>query len=160
VSFGEWSADVDVEIAPLVFELWRGGIETVSACQDEGESLLALAHSAPWLVEQSRVYAGRAYVDLLHTDDACRFLDAVTNAGPRNALYRRMSSLATPDAWEVRLALYDTLSTQETGDWNSPSAFGVGVVRVRFPRGDVEEVVDRLQRWNSGGRGPFGAPED
>lgn len=144
VSVGAWSADIDVELSEVVLALWRAGIETVSACQDEGESLLAFADQAPWFAAQSRAYAGRAYVDFSDLDAVARFLDAVANAGPRDELYQRMSSPATPHAWEVRVTFYDALTTQDSVDWTNPSTFAAGVVRVRFPRSDIAEIAERL----------------
>ena len=146
VSFGAWSADIDAELGPVVLALWRAGIETVSACQDEGESWLAFADQAPWFAAQSRAHAGRAYVDFANLDAVTRFLDVVANAGRRDEMYRRMSSPATPDAWEVRVTFYDALVTQDAVDWTNPSTFAAGVVRVRFPRSDIAEIAARLGR--------------
>ena len=144
VAFGAWSADIDEEVAPVVLALWRAGIETVSACQDEGESLVAFADQAPWFAAQTRAYAGRAYVDFAELDAVARFLDAVANAGPRDELYQRMSSPATPEAWEVRVTFYDALTTQDSVDWANPSTFAAGVLRVRFPRRDIAAIAERL----------------
>jgi len=34
IRHGEMEADVDEEIAPLILELWRAGVETISSCQN------------------------------------------------------------------------------------------------------------------------------
>jgi len=44
---GQWHADIDVEIAPLIKALWRAGIETTGSCQDSPRGWVWLAFPHP-----------------------------------------------------------------------------------------------------------------
>lgn len=158
VAYGAMEADVDEDLADLVVELWRLGVDTASSCQDEGDSIAETGHGTPWSERTAAAHAGRAYVDLITVDDVRRFYDAVANAGPRDELYERLAHPAAPNAWEVRVTVFDTLPSTGTGDWSRPSSFAPGVVRVRFDRSDIAPVIARLRRWNAGQRGPHGEP--
>ena len=50
VTLGDRRANVDVELAPLVLELWRADIETDSCCQDCGEYLASGADTDPHIM--------------------------------------------------------------------------------------------------------------
>ena len=159
VELGTMGADVDEDLADAVLELWRAGIDTASACQDEGDSIRDTGRGDPaWVEHTANAYAGRSYVDFVSLDDVRRFYDLVANAGERDGVYERMAHPAAPGAWEVRVTVYDALPSTGTGDWSDPSSFAVGVVRVRFPRTDATAIADRLRRANSGQRGPHTEP--
>lgn len=158
VRIGGLQADIDEDLAGLVAELWRAGVDTASACQDEGESMLEVLSGGDWAARIAAAHAGRAYVDFVSIDDVRRFYDAVANGGPRDAIYERLAHPAAPGAWEVRVSLYDTLPTTGTGDWACPSAFATGVWRVRFPRDDIDEITARVVRTNGGRLGPHTEP--
>jgi hypothetical protein len=61
VVHGDLEAEVDLELAPLVLEIWRAGIETIHSCQDVGENLASLAAQLSHVAEIARrELAGRA----------------------------------------------------------------------------------------------------
>ncbi|NEA23781.1 hypothetical protein [Actinomadura bangladeshensis] len=71
--------DIDVEMVPLVQQLWRLGFHTKVACQDAGEAVLHGGTRAPE-GDRPRLAArtmGRAWL-IVHADQAPRLLDAVT----------------------------------------------------------------------------------
>src|SRR5258708_25637293 len=69
-------ADIDVELAPLVQLLWRLGIETITCCQDVGESIAPLARDLPHVASEAERLRGSAQVDF-PIDPGLRFLTAV-----------------------------------------------------------------------------------
>jgi len=73
-------ADIDVELAPLVQLLWRLGIETITCCQDVGESIAPLARDLPHVASEAKRLRGSAQVDF-PIDAGLRFLTAVARAG-------------------------------------------------------------------------------
>jgi hypothetical protein len=71
--------DIDVEMVPLVRQLWRLGFRTKVACQDAGEAVLQGGTRAPE-ADRPRLAArtmGRAWL-IVHADQAPRLLEAVT----------------------------------------------------------------------------------
>ncbi|NEA29675.1 hypothetical protein [Actinomadura bangladeshensis] len=70
--------DIDVEMVPLVQQLWRLGFRTKVACQDAGKAVLHGGTRAP---EADRPHLadrtlGRAWL-IVHADQAPHLLDAV-----------------------------------------------------------------------------------
>jgi len=146
IRHGPFEAEVDEELAPLVLGLWRAGIETASACQDEAESDAEVGGAG------AAAHRGRAYVEFVSLDDALRFYDLVAASGcDDEGLYARIGSHAVPGSWEARLTMYDTRLTTGTGDLSGPPRFAAGVVRVRFPRTDIAALTDLTTRISSGG---------
>lgn len=130
--------DVDEEMAPLIQELWRAGIETVACCQ-EGED-------------------GLAWIEFRQAGDAERFLNAVAVYEDGNAsLYRRLSWLAfTPDeeggarlhpkSWRYWVRPVDeTLQTE--GPASNRPAFVLSL-SVLFPREDLPILLGRMRGRN------------
>ncbi|NKZ03285.1 hypothetical protein [Actinomadura latina] len=76
---------IDVEMVPLVQQLWRLGFQTKVACQDAGEAVLQGGTRAPE-ADRPRIAArtmGRAWL-IVRADQAPRLLDAlveVTSTG-------------------------------------------------------------------------------
>jgi len=56
------AAEVDLELGPLIVEIWRAGIETIHSCQDVGENIGGLAAQLPHLAETARRELGRASI--------------------------------------------------------------------------------------------------
>jgi hypothetical protein len=137
IRHGDNEAEVDDDLAPLVLALWRAGIETASACQDESESAAEVGETT------TADHRGRAYVEFVSLDHALRFLDVAASGAPEN-LYARIGNHAAPGAWEARLTVYDTRITSGSGDLSAPPRFAAGVVRVRFPRSDIAELITRI----------------
>ncbi len=159
LSHGEWSADVDEELARLILEMWRAGIETVSCCQDVGEVLQGAFWERPHLVDLRQQSLGRATLDLPDLYHLCRLCDAIANSGPTDAFDERMRHWASPGAW---LVLDDwtvsELADEDEPDWSQPSRFEPAMVQLRFPRTDIGEMVERLRRHNQGEAVELGQP--
>lgn len=162
VAHGDLRAEVDVGLAPLVLEIWRAGIGTIHSCQDVGENVAGLARRLPHLEEVVRRQTGRASIGFGHPELLLRFYDALANAGPRNDFYERMVHWASPGAWEALAGIHDTGLEEATGP---PAADGTPLTRftapsfqARFPRTDVDEMVERMRRHNAGEAVALGRP--
>jgi hypothetical protein len=161
VVHGPLTAEVDVDLAPLVLEVWRAGIATIHSCQDVGENVAGLAVRLPHLDEVVRRESGRASVGFAGPDAMTAFLGAVANAGPRDGLYERMVHWASPGAWQLLVTVSDR-GLEEGEDlapdgtpWSllTPASF-----TVRFPRTDVQEMTERMRRHNAGDVVSLGRP--
>lgn len=162
VSHGQWSAEVDAELAALVLEVWRAGIETIHSCQDVGENIAGLAAQLPHLEPVARREAGRASVGFGDLDGLMAFQEALANAGPRDDFYERMLHWASPRAWQCVIGITDAGLEKGAGpvasDGVPMSRLAAASFQVRFPRSDVEEVTDRLRRHNRGEEVALGRP--
>jgi len=155
------TAEVDVELAPLVLEIWRAGIGTIHSCQDVGENVAGLAERLPHLAVVVERERGRASIGFPDSPSALAFLEALANAGPREALYERMVHWASPGAWQLVLAVQDEgLKTgeDEPPDGTPRSRLAAASFQVRFPRSDVGEVLERIRRHNRGDEVARGHP--
>ena len=161
VSHGALAAEVDLELAPLIEEIWRAGIVTIHSCQDVGENVADLADRLPHLAEVVRRETGRASIGLPDGPALLSLLDALANAGPRDAFYERMVHWATPGAWQLVIAVRDpgleAAGDTETGD-TPRSQLVPASFQVRFPRADVEEMTERMRRHNRGDAVALGRP--
>ena len=134
VRVGGNEEQIDAEIAPLIAEIWRAGIETVMSCQDSP--------------------AGFVWIEFPSDMDARLFLDAVTEYedGP-DTLYNRIAHVwhVGPET-EAFFWIYDTFPEDTSLDYGSD-----GVVShtgapdfcfsysVRFPRTDLPTVLARME---------------
>ncbi|GAA2613816.1 hypothetical protein SMC26_23865 [Actinomadura fulvescens] len=94
---------IDVEMAPLVTELWRLGFQTKVACQDAGEAIKQGGTRATQ-AEQARLAArltGRAWL-VIRTQQAQQLLDIC-------------AGLTEPQAWLLRPVKKDS----QPQDWAS-----------------------------------------
>jgi len=169
VEHGGLAAEVDLEIAPLVLEMWRAGIDTIHSCQDVGENLAKLSTRLPHVAEIARRELGRASIGFAGAEPLLRFLDALANAGPRDGFYERMAHWASPGAWQLVIGLQDP-GLEADDDDDDPgrqglapdgvplSRFVAGSFQVRFPRGDVGEMNGRMRRHNRGEAVALGRP--
>jgi hypothetical protein len=153
VVHGSLTAEVDVDLAPLVLEVWRAGIATIHSCQDVGENVAGLAGRLPHLEEVVRRESGRASLGFAGADAMAAFLDAVANAGPRDELYERMAHWASPGAWQLLVTVSDRglAEGEELAPDGTPwSRLTPASFTVRFPRTDIAEVAERMRRHNAG----------
>jgi hypothetical protein len=92
VTEGEASAYVDVEMAPLIRELWRAGIATNASCQEhEG--------------------TGKAWIEFKDPDTARQFLNRVVQQdASQGSMWRRSSD------WGFGSSMMQAMSIRE-GDW-------------------------------------------
>src|SRR5882762_8440037 len=93
-----YEVEIDEELAPLVELLWASGFETISSCQDAAEDLESFAIREPHMKREVDYLRGYSYVDF-DVKSGLAFLDAIANAGPRDAFYVRMVHWAAPGAW-------------------------------------------------------------
>lgn len=149
------AVEIDELLAPMLQQVWRAGIETVSCCQSAGE-LGGLEAHFPHLAERNAYHSGYAYIDFPGPDDAAAFLTAVANGGPRDAFYVRMVHWVAPGAWRTSVQVQDLA---DEDDEDAPSVFELGTVKVSFPLPDVDEIAARLARHNAG-EPPVTGPTD
>jgi hypothetical protein len=128
IKHGEQEADVDVGIAPLILELWRGGWETWTSCQEQPD--------------------GRAFVDFFEATEAEAFL--LVASGPPSdeveSIFNRIYSEDEPDDWirfrrDRAWVLTAHACRYESGE--------IGIsIGVAFPSSDIDEVTQRLHESN------------
>jgi len=145
VRVGDRCADIDQMLAPLVEALWRNGFETLTCCQDAGESNADWVDLLPHMAEYVRRRKGWAFIDF-PIGDGLGFLTAIAQAGPRDAFYVRMTHWAAPDAWDVNIKPMDAAMFDEA----MPSNFTVRLLQVCFPGSDLPEILRRLERYEAG----------
>lgn len=147
VCVGEWSAEVDAELAPLIAEIWRAGWFTYLSCQEHGVT-------------------GKVWLAFLFVTDAEQFLNAITVHDRRaGSLWRRMNdwyfgmfgdhsehvrrgALGGGD-WEYHVAVSDAAFDESRTKWRrrgSPDfRFSLSVL---FPRSDLPTVLVRMREFN------------
>lgn len=151
VAHGALIAEVDLELAPLILEIWKAGITTIHSCQDVGENIAGLAERLPHLAGLVGRERGRASIGFPDSPSALAFLEALANAGACDPFYERMLHWAAPDAWQVAVAVRDEgLRAGEPGSATPPSRLAPVSFQVRFPRSDVGQVLERMVRHNRG----------
>lgn len=140
------TVEIDEQLAELIEQVWQAGVDTVSCCQDAGDLGAALLTALPHLAEHQAINRGRAYVDFPDPAEAGRFLTAVANAGPRDALYVRMTHWAAPGAWCSTVGWID----DNDADEHLPCDIYPDTLHLSFPATDISEIVARLRRHNAG----------
>ena len=138
---GDRSDLVDLELAPLLSELWRAGLGTYSSCQDLGESLADLADWHPHMADYVQSLRGTASIDFA-PPDAQPFLDLVAAAGPPEPVYDRMTRWTADGAWRFNLPILDL------PDGAGGYSFRILSIQVHFPRADIRAVTDCVRRHN------------
>ncbi|MEV0611064.1 hypothetical protein AB0I61_32395 [Polymorphospora rubra] len=145
VRVGDRSAHIDEMLAPVVEALWRNGFETLTSCQDAGESNADWLDVLPHMATYVEARKGWAFVGF-PIEDGVRFLDAVARSGPRDAFYVRMTHWAAPGAWDVNVKPMDVAMFDETRE----SRFQFRLLQVCFPASDLPEILRRLGRFEAG----------
>jgi hypothetical protein len=140
---GGFSDLVDRDLAPLLREIWLAGIETMSSCQDAGESIEHLAAEYPHMEAYIEVSRGRAYIDFLWEEDAARFFSLIAAGGPSDALRHRLTHWLAEGHWQT------IVSMSEYPD--APDTFGAFMYQVSFPKTDIAEAIVCLQRATEDG---------
>lgn len=140
VRVGEMRADIDEEIAPLIRELWRAGIDTLNSCQE----------NRPGIV----------WVQFATADDAAMFLNVVAEYDEEpDGLYARITGRSdrcehSPPPWDYHalpedLGLIEAfLDDDEIDEWHEGESEFLFNMSVRFPRCDFPAVLARLVRYN------------
>ena len=142
VEYRGFSAEIDVEIAPFILELWTADIWTSSSCQDSGEE------------------PGRVSVAIDEAADAARFLSIASGeySEETESLYNRIVAAHEPEDWERfrrdRVWHFYADAFDIHGSDKSPiedpwAARMIDfAITVTFPRSDLDEVVAQLRRYN------------
>lgn len=135
VKVGEFEADVDEELAPLIKQLVMAGIGTELSCQENRP--------------------GIAWIMFSSVNDLCEFLNIVAEYDPdEGSLYRRATLAGDEGCWEYGLipedvALHETVTedgiVDESHDGQECFHF---FPSVRFPRTDLPELLDKMMRHN------------
>jgi hypothetical protein len=145
VQVGNLVAEIDQMLAPVVEATWRNGIQTLTSCQDAGESNADWVAKLPHMADYVATSKGWAFIDFA-VDQGLAFLDAVACTGARDAFYVRMVHWAAPDAWRINVKPYDAAMFDET----VPSQFHLRLMQVMFPQYDIPELVRRLDNHTDG----------
>jgi hypothetical protein len=113
------AVDIDVEIAPLVEQLWRLGYRTKVACQDMGESILhgGTRVAPPDRERMSAIHAGRAWVIV------------GVEQGP--VLVEALKSLPCADSWKLFRVTKD----------NDPDSW----ISLTFPRTSIAAATELMR---------------
>jgi hypothetical protein len=154
VQVGHRQAQIDEQLAPAIEACWRSGFETLTCCQDLGESNTGWVEKLPHMAAYVESRRGWMLIDF-PIDSGLAFLSAVANAGPRDAFYVRMTHWAAPEAWDVKIKPMDAAMFHE----ESPSQFGLRLLQVSFPAHDLPELTRRLLE-HAAGRHVDPAPVD
>lgn len=142
VSVGEWSEQIDVEIAPLIEQIWRSGIETTNSCQENP--------------------TGRVWIEFLTAFDAADFLDAVVGGFSQNpnSMYARIrQDSEEKERWEYSVHPRDAsleqvwLSDDEMQEVPTGPPEFVFSHSIRFPKSDLPLVIERMRGFNESERG-------
>jgi hypothetical protein len=148
VRVGEWEADIDEEIAPLIEEIWKADIDTANSCQE----------NKPGIV----------WIEFLSADDAASFLNIVAEYEEEiDSLYNRIrhgwdsiSGRLSAPFWEYTIHPQDFALQQEVDEEDCVDEWHEGIadfffsVSIRFPRSDVPTLLERLRRYNGATREP------
>jgi hypothetical protein len=135
VEFGDQRAEIDVDIADLVLNLWKLGLRTSNSCQDS-------------------VPKGFVWISFCSSDDAEQFLNLVAEYDEEpGSVYDRMTRAGgdTTDLdWRFDTDLTDFGVDMEYPDDDTfePKFTGEHDMRfstsVRFPRSDLHFVKNRI----------------
>ncbi|MCW6010649.1 hypothetical protein K1W54_39780 [Micromonospora sp. CPCC 205371] len=145
VRVGAMTAEIDEMLAPVIEAIWRNGIQTLTSCQDAGESNVDWVEKLPHMADYVATHEGWAFIDFT-MDSGTAFLDAVARSGARDAFYVRMVHWAAPDAWRINAKPYDRAMFDET----APSTFELRLMQVTFPQYDIPEITRRLDEHAAG----------
>lgn len=131
---GDFEADIDEELAPLIRELWEANLATVLSCQENRPGIV-------WIM-------------FLTAGDLSEFLGIVAEYQPEcESLYRRI--LADTDVegcWEYDFSpVDDALHDGRDGiaDWHEGTPDFYFHASVRFPRTDLPILLDRMVQHNA-----------
>ncbi|MFO1045411.1 MAG: hypothetical protein U0941_26835 [Planctomycetaceae bacterium] len=125
--------EIDLEIAPLIREIWLAGIETMMSCQE--------------------VSPGIAWIEFPDVEELLRFLNRVTPYEPGiDTLYNRIChQIVDPTSrphWEYHLNLWDMFQGQEEQRDHGEVSF-FATVGVYFPKLEITLLIERLRFFNS-----------
>lgn len=101
---GLYEDEVDEKLAPVLRLAWLAGIETMSGCQNAGESLADLPSSYSHMADYVQSRQDVAYIDF-YNGGIEDFLNLVTLGKPSEAMWDRMYHWTTLHAWHKTLLI-------------------------------------------------------
>jgi len=115
-------AEIDIQLVPLIEALWAAGYETITCCQNLGESLRHIERKSDYW---------RGYVLLeFPIDDALRLVDFVKGT----KRFDRYMHWAAPGAWEMSVPLI-------AGYQSDDPPMIMDCVQIRFPCDQLDDLV-------------------
>lgn len=142
--WGEWEANIDEGIAPLILELWKASLLTFNSCEENQPGIM--------------------WIEFADVATAETFLDIVAEYDPSpDSLYSRIRFGWTqrqkddvPGTWLYDVGLEDlaieymeidenTMDERSTG----PCSF-IFSLSVRFPQTDYPRLLERMKAYNKG----------
>lgn len=142
IRVGDWEAEIDEELAPLITELWRAGWETSRSCQEHIET----------------GYVWVEFRNPLHVEDFVRAV-APYDCG-RGSLWSRATMWGfgnlgaepiphgddhdTTDAWIYHTS-WGLWAPEEVDEASAELELSVNVL---FPRSDLAIVTERMRGFN------------
>ena len=130
---GEFEADVDEGLAPILRLLWEAKVETMSGCQNAGESLADLPETEPHMAAYVEARKDTAYIDFF-LGGVEGFLTLVAAGHPSEEMWYRMTHWCAPNAWTNTFLVAD-----------DDGIFDALGVQISFPISDIPEILDCLQ---------------
>jgi hypothetical protein len=133
VNVGNRCEEIDIEIAPLIREIWMASIDTLMSCQE--------------------VSPGIAWIEFPEVEELLRFLNIVTRYEPgADTIYNRIchqivGPTSTPH-WEYQVNLWDMFQSQEEQLDEGAVRF-FATVGVYFPTAEIALLMERLRVFNS-----------
>lgn len=142
VTFRDLEAEIDVEIAPLIQEIWYMGLKTYNSCQDNPE--------------------GWVWIEFGHAKHAEIFLNVIAfYESAIDSLYNRIrqqwrySNGKWPEGcWEYTVHPLDySIILEKSGDdqfterQELPPKFHFRF-SIRFPKKDLETILSRVKNYN------------
>lgn len=131
-------AMVDADLAELLRETWRAGIETVSSCQDAGETTADLVARYPHIAAYREARRGWSYVDFAAEGDVTDFFTRVVAGGPSAELRHRMRHWLAEGHWHTSVSIAE--------QYHDPSLFFAFMYQLSFPHSDIDEITACLKR--------------
>lgn len=127
--------DIDVEMVPLLQQLWAMGLQTKGCCQDFGDSIGNNGHRSTTPDDDRQrhatFYAGQAWLKM-PLADAARLISAISD---HPAFGQRVRRWTHPEAWMAIAYIF-------------PDDNGVAeltkAAQLHFPRVQVPELVEAL----------------
>lgn len=142
VRYGEFEADIDVDIAPLVLACWRAGILTTNSCQNNpaGWVWLQFGHALHAEAFLNLVAEYEEGANTFYNRVRLRWADPVTGENPEGAWEYSMF----PDDLSVRTKWHDPEEDPVEAK-EGPTNFVLSI-SIRFPQYDLPTVLRRVER--------------
>ena len=143
VKVGDFEADIDEELAPLIEEIWKMDFPTVNSCQEN--------------------QPGVAWIEFFSSVDAAEFLDVVAGeySDESDSLYNRIrgewdgTSGPVQGKWKFDIHPVDMSIRQWYVDEGCIDEEPTGApeflfhVSIRFPRTDIDVLLQRMREFNA-----------